>query len=95
MFNRDDFMTVSEIAAEFNVSTDAVLRWINKKYLHPSQVEVHGGKYYVNKEEVQQWKNALDGRPPMRGRKLPPVYPEGFLSRAEIERKKRKSEAES
>ena len=76
MFKRDDFMSVLEVAAEFKVGSEAVRRWIRKKYLDPAEVEVHGGQYYVRKEAVQLWKNALDGKQPIRGRRLPAL--EGF-----------------
>lgn len=71
MFNRDDFMNVPEIAKEFNVTGEAVRRWIHKKYLDPAAVEVHASAYYVRKEAVQLWKNALDGKQPMRGKRIP------------------------
>lgn len=75
MFKREDFMSVVEVAKEFGCSTETIRRWIRKGHAEPSQVEVHGGQYYVTKELVQIWKNALDGRPPMRGR---PVHVGGF-----------------
>lgn len=86
VFNRDDFMNVPEIAAEFRVSGDAVRRWIHKKYLDPIHVEVHGGAYYVTKEAVQLWKNALNGQQPMRGKRLPALAGfKGIYSAAEHE----------
>lgn len=76
MFNRDDFMSVAEVAAEFNVGHQAVRRWIYKHHLPPENVEIHNGQYFVKKEAVQLWKNALQGRQPMKGRRLPAL--EGF-----------------
>ena len=76
MFVRDDFMNVQEIAAEFKVGHQAVRRWIYKHYLSPENVEIHNGQYFVKKEGVQLWKNALDGKQPLRGKRLPAL--EGF-----------------
>lgn len=75
LFVRDDFMNVKEIAAEFNVDGQTIRRWI-QKYAEPASVQVHRGQYYVTKEAVQVWKNALDGRQPMKGKRLPAL--EGF-----------------
>lgn len=86
MFNRDDFMTVREIATEFKASVDTIQRWIKKKYLDPVYVEIHGGQYFVRKEGVQLWKNALDGRQPTRGKRLPALAGfRGIYSPAEHE----------
>ena len=67
MFNEDDFMTVPQIAADFKVNTETIRRWIYKGYLEASAVEIHRGQYFVKKEAVQVWKNALYGRQPMLG----------------------------
>lgn len=58
-FNASDYMTVKEIAADWGFSDDTALRWV-KKYADKDSIEVHGGRYFVHKEEVHRWKAAYD-----------------------------------
>lgn len=71
MFNRDDFMTVDEAAADFGISANAVRRWMTKGYIPKKYIEVHGGRYFIAKEGLELWREALKGSVPMKGRKLP------------------------
>lgn len=85
VFNRGDFMNVKEIATEFNVDGQTIRRWI-QKYLDPADVQVHRGQYYVTKETVQLWRNALDGKQPVKGKRLPALMGfRGVYSEAETE----------
>lgn len=72
MFNKDDYMTVADIMADFKAARSTVTRWIAKGYLDKQYVEVHGGQYYIHKDEVNRWKAKLgEVKTPIKGRKLP------------------------
>ena len=71
MFNRDDFMTVDEAAADFGASANGVRRWIVKGYIPAKFVEVHGGRYYLAKEGLELWREALKDSGVIKGRRLP------------------------
>ena len=71
MFIREDYMTVDEAAADFGVTANGVRRWITKGYLPEKFIEVHGGRYFIAKEGLELWRDALKGARIMRGRKLP------------------------
>ena len=71
MFKREDFMTVEEAAKDFGASGIAVRRWIRKGYIPAKFVEVHGGQYFLAKEGLELWREALKGSNVMKGRKLP------------------------
>lgn len=67
-FKRGDYMSMKEIADLWGFSHDSALRW-TLKYADRDAVEVHGGAYYVHKDEVLRWKAAFDG-----------LYPDGKLA---------------
>ena len=71
MFVREDFMTVEEAADDFGISPNGVRRWLTKGYIPDRYIEIHGGRYYIAKEGLELWREALKGSVPMRGRKLP------------------------
>lgn len=59
VFVRSDYMSVNEIADLWGFSHDTALRWVTK-YADKDAVEVHGGAYYVHKDEVLLWKHTYD-----------------------------------
>lgn len=71
MFNKDDYMTVEEIASDWGMNVETIRRWIRKGYADRKMVEVHGGKYWVHKEEVHRWRAAYEGTYPIKGRRVP------------------------
>jgi DeoR/GlpR family transcriptional regulator of sugar metabolism len=66
MFNRDDYMSVEEIASDWGFSRDTARRWI-RKYADKSFVRLHQGMYYVHKDEVNRWRAAYEGKYPVKG----------------------------
>ena len=71
MFVREDFLTVDEAAEDFGVSSNAVRHWIKKGYIPDKYVELHGGRYFLAKEGLELWREALRGSKIIKGRKLP------------------------
>ena len=58
-FRVHDYMTTQQIADDWGFSEDTALRWL-RKYADKDAVEVHGGRYYVHKDEVHRWKADYD-----------------------------------
>ena len=71
MFEREKYMTVDEAAADFGASANAVRRWITKGYIPEKFIEVHSGRYFIAKEGLELWRDALKDSGVVRGRKLP------------------------
>jgi len=66
-----DYMTVYEIADQFQTSSMTVNRWRKAGAFDPSLVEIHLGRYYVHRSAVAAWRGRYGTEKPVKGRRLP------------------------
>ncbi len=64
-----DYLTIEEIAKQFDCAPSTVTRW-RRKYFDKAFVEVSGGRYFVHKDEVERWRQKYGDTKPVRGRRL-------------------------